>query len=155
MPQLSDTLTDNFALAYRDFARRVRDLTGNLTDEQFWARPYPYGNSIGHLTLHVTGNLNYYIGARIARTGYVREREREFTEQTRPSKEEVLGRLDEAVSLVVRTLKAETEGGWSERYEAEGAGETVRDRFGIYLRCAAHFQHHVGQMIYLAKELSK
>ena len=155
MPQLSDTLTDNFAIAYRDFARRVRDLAGNLTDEQFWARPYPYGNSIGHLTLHLTGNLNYYIGARIARTGYVREREREFTEQTRPSKEEVLGRLDEAVSLAVRTLEAETEGSWSERYEAEGAGETVHDRFGIYLRCAAHFHHHVGQMIYLAKELTK
>jgi len=36
-----------------------------LSNEQFWPKPYPYGNSIGHLVLHLTGNLNYYIGARV------------------------------------------------------------------------------------------
>jgi len=44
-----------------------------LSNEQFWRKPYPYGNSVGHLVLHMTGNLNYYIGARVAGTGYLRE----------------------------------------------------------------------------------
>jgi hypothetical protein len=155
MDQLSDTLSGGFSRSYQNFARQVCDLSDRLSDEQFWTKPYPYGNSIGHLTLHLIGNLNYYIGTRIARTGYVRERDREFTEQAPPSKEEALRRLDEAVNLVVSTLGAETAGSWSEAYDAEGAGDTVRDRFSIYLRCASHFHHHVGQMIYLEKELNK
>lgn len=155
MNQLSNTLSSGLRRSYQDFARRVRDLSAHLSDEQFWTRPYPYGNSIGHLTLHLIGNLNYYIGTQIARTGYVRERDREFTEQSPPSKEEVLSRLDDTVNLVVNTLAAETEESWSQAYEAEGAGETVQDRFSIYLRCASHFHHHIGQMIYLEKALKK
>ena len=58
-----------------------------LSNEQFWRKPYPYGNSIGHLVLHMTGNLNYYIGARVAETGYVRDRDREFTDKQPPAKE--------------------------------------------------------------------
>ena len=155
MGQLSETLSGGFSQSYRDFARRIHDLSDHISDEQFWTKPYPYGNSFGHLTLHLIGNLNYYIGARIAQTGYVRERDREFNEEAPPSKEEVLRRLDEAVSLVVSSLEAETEGSWSEAYDAEGAGDTVQDRFSIYLRCASHFHHHVGQMIYLEKALNE
>ena len=154
MNKLSDSIASGFRHSYRDFASRVHDLCKELSDEQFWTKPYPYGNSFGHLTLHLIGNLNYYIGAQLAKTGYVRDRGREFSEDNPPSKEEVLRRLDEAVDLVVATLDLETSETWSEAYEAAGAGEWVKDRFSIYLRCATHFHHHIGQMIYLARELS-
>jgi Protein of unknown function (DUF1572) len=154
MDRLSDTLTEGFARSYRDFASRVHNLAANLSEEQFWTRPYPYGNSFGHLVLHLTGNLNYYIGTRIAQSGYVRDRDREFTEEAPPSKEEVLRRLDETVALVVSTLDKESDSSWSEAYAAEGAGQTMQDRFSAYLGCAAHFHHHVGQMIYLEKALN-
>ena len=155
MDELSKTVAEGFIHSYRDFARRVHDLSENLSEEQFWTKPYPYGNSFGHLTLHVTGNLNYYIGAQIARTGYLRDREREFKEEAPPSKAEALRRLDEAVAIVVAALESQSAGSWSSAYEAVGAADNVKDRFSIFLRCAAHFHHHVGQMIYLEKELSK
>ena len=41
------------------------------------------GNSIGHLILHLTGNLNHYIGSLVAGTGYERRREQEFTDPAR------------------------------------------------------------------------
>lgn len=154
MNNLSDTIANAFIFAYRDFYRRVSALAENLSEEQFWTKPYPYGNSFGHLTLHLIGNLNYYIGTQIAQTGYVRDREREFTESARPPKAEVLKRLDEAVEMVVSTIEAQTSETWSTGYEAVGA-ESSKDRFSIFLRCAAHFHHHIGQMIYLEKELSK
>lgn len=155
MNNLSDTIANGFITSYRDYAWRVHALSEKLTEEQFWARPYPYGNSVGHLTLHITGNLNYYIGARIAQTGYVRDREREFTEPAPPSKEEALRRLDEAVAMVVATLETQTAESWSNPYEATDAAPVVKDRFSIFLRCAAHFHHHIGQIIYLEKEFSK
>ncbi len=155
MNELSDTIANGFIHSYKDFAQRVHDLSAKLSEEQFWTRPYPYGNSFGHLTLHIIGNLNYYIGTQLAHTGYVRDREREFTEEAPPPKEEVLRMLDEAVGLVVATLQGQTTESWSSKYEATDAAPFVRDRFSIILRCATHFHHHLGQMIYLEKELSK
>ena len=35
----------------------------SVAEEQLWTKPFPFGNSIGHLVLHLTGNLNHYIGA--------------------------------------------------------------------------------------------
>jgi uncharacterized damage-inducible protein DinB len=150
---LSTTISDNFAYYYQDFARRVKSLAEDLSEDQFWRKPYPYGNSFGNLVLHITGNLNHYIGAEIAKTGYVRERDLEFAENHSRRKGEVLRELDEAVDIVVKTLRAQTDQSWSEAYTSVGVDD-VSDRFGIYLRCSAHFFHHIGQMTYLAKELS-
>ncbi len=72
---------------YTKNAARVRELAAPLTSAQFWQKPFPFGNSFGHLVLHLTGNLNYYIGAQIAKTGYVRDRPREFNDPNPPSKD--------------------------------------------------------------------
>jgi len=154
MSELSGIITNGFIHTYRDFGKRVRTLSEKLSEQEFWTKPYPYGNSFGHLTLHIIGNLNYYIGAQIARTGYVRDRDREFTEDDPPPKEEVLRRLDEVVELVVKTLEAQTTDSWGADYSAIGM-EPANDRFMAFLRCAAHFQHHIGQMIYLTNEHTK
>ncbi|HEY2783733.1 MAG TPA: DUF1572 family protein [Fimbriiglobus sp.] len=152
MKPLSDTIASNFVQNFRDFGKRVHELAGKLSDEQFWTKPYPYGNSFGNLVLHVTGNLNHFIGALIAGTGYVRDREREFTDRPGP-KMPVLAALDAAVATVISSLEKQSDADWSKPYDA--AGTEVHDRFGIYLRCAVHFHHHIGQMIYLVKELTK
>jgi len=145
------TLARGLVFSFRDFGARVHRLTEGLWDAQFWARPYAYGNSMGHLTLHITGNLNYYIGAQIAGTAYVRDRNREFTDPAPPSKDEALRRLDDAVEMVVATVAAQSADDWSAAYSAIGL-EHVQDRFGIFMVCVTHFHHHIGQMIYLAKE---
>ncbi|HEV2666129.1 MAG TPA: DinB family protein [Blastocatellia bacterium] len=154
MSELSSIITNGFIPTYRDFGKRVRTLSEKLSEQEFWTKPYPYGNSFGHLTLHIIGNLNYYIGAQIARNGYVRDRDREFTEDDPPPKEEVLRRLDEVVELVVKTLEAQTTDSWGADYSAIGM-EPAGDRFRAFLQCAAHFHHHIGQMIYLTNEHTK
>jgi len=151
MSELSQTVAHGFRGAFQDYLQRVQTLAAPLTEDQFWRKPYPYGNSFGHLVLHLTGNLSYYIGAQIAATGYVRDREREFTDSQPPSKEEALNRLADTVAMVVQTVEAQSEADWSAHYEAVGVND-LADRFSITLRCAAHFFHHLGQMLYLARE---
>lgn len=151
MNQLSTTITRDFAHAFRTFGTKVQELAAPLTEAQFWSNPFPYGNSFGHLVLHLTGNLNYYLGAEIGASGYVRDREREFTDANPPAKAEALWRLEETVALVISVLEQQTAEDWGKAYEAVGAQGTS-DRFAIFLRCAAHFHHHIGQMIYLVKE---
>lgn len=41
----------------------VRDLAGPLDERRFWTMPLEPGNSFGHLVLHLTGNLNWFVGA--------------------------------------------------------------------------------------------
>src|SRR6266478_7015605 len=108
MPDLKDTMAAGFEARYKKLAGRVRELAGPLSDEQFWQKPFPYGNSFGHLVLHLTGNLNYYIGAQIAQTGYVRDRPREFNDPNPPSKEQALERFDAAVGMVVKTIRRQS-----------------------------------------------
>jgi len=155
MDHTTAAIANSLICSLRDGAGRLRELSEKLSDEQFWIKPYPYGNSFGHLTLHLIGNLNYYVGTQIAGTGYEREREREFNESSPPAKEEALRRLDDAVGLVAMAIEAQTAESWLESYEAVGKAEFIKDRFGIVLRCVTHLHHHVGQMIYLEKEFAR
>lgn len=148
MSVLNDTISSGLAGHYELLASRVHDLSAPLSDDQFWAKPFSFGNSFGHLVLHLTGNLKYYIGAEIAGTGYVRDRDREFTEMDRPSKVEVLKQFDEAVAVVARTIRTQTENDWSLPYTAMREAD-AKNRFNIFLRCATHLHHHVGQLTYL------
>ncbi len=147
MPGLDGTLASVLADRYSANAARVHELAAPLTDAQFWQKPFPYGNSFGHLVLHLTGNLNYYIGAQIAKTGYVRDRPREFNDPNPPSREEALKRFDDAVAMVVQTIRAQSPEDWSAEYSGAGTNATIR--LDMILQCAAHMQHHVGQMIYI------
>ena len=150
---LATVVGEGLGGALRTYASRVRELAAPLSDEQFWTRPYDYGNSFGHLVLHLTGNLNTYIGAQIAGTSYVRDREREFTEAAPPSKEDALGKFDEAVEMVLGVIEQQTaESLVSVPAGAEGGHFSDESRFGIFLHCISHLNHHLGQMVYLAEE---
>ncbi len=147
MPDLHSTLSSSLAGRFTAHAARIRELASAFSDTQFWQKPFAFGNSFGHLVLHLTGNLNYYIGAQIANTGYVRDRPREFTDTAPPSKEDALRRFDEAVAMVVETIRAQSADDWSKPYSATGTDAS--NRLVILLVCESHMQLHIGQMIYL------
>jgi hypothetical protein len=152
MSDMNATVIDGFVKRYDELGGKVRELAAPLGEKQFWSRPFPFGNSFGHLVLHLTGNLNYYVGTEIAGTGYVRDRDREFTENNPPSKQEVMQRFDEAVAMVLRTLRCQSDRDWSAPYTAMREEDAV-NRFNLFLRCATHLHHHVGQMTYLQSAL--
>lgn len=151
MPGLDGTLASVLADRYAANAARVRELALPLTNDQFWRKPFLYGNSFGHLVLHLTGNLNYYIGAQIAKTGYMRDRPREFNDPNPPAKEEAVQGFDDAVAMVQQTVRAQSSDDWSAEYSA--VGTNAKSRLDIVVACAAHMQHHIGQMIYLSYQL--
>jgi uncharacterized damage-inducible protein DinB len=152
MTPLPSTLSSVLIQRFTENAARIHELAAPLTETQFWHKPFPFGNSVGNLVLHLTGNLNYYVGAQIAKTGYVRDRPREFAD-AKPSREEALQRFDDAIVMVVKTVGAQSPEDWSAEYS--GAGTDARNRLAIVMQCVAHMQHHVGQMIYLGYELRR
>jgi Protein of unknown function (DUF1572) len=154
MDDLPSTISSDFAGYYEYIAAHVHKWVDPLTQDQFWHNPFAYGNSVGHLILHLTGNLNYYIGARVAETGYIRNRDREFTETEKPDKTKVMHAFDQTIAMVVATIQKQKPDDWMAPYSAEREPEAA-ERFMIFLRSAGHAYHHVGQLVFLSKELTR
>jgi hypothetical protein len=139
-----------FSTYFRHLATRVERAARSVSEEQLWTKPFPFGNSIGHLILHLTGNLNHYIGALIAGSGYVRHRDHEFTDPARYPLEELLARFHLAVESVVTALEAQDDASFSVSVAEQ---PPIQTRFGLFLVCAAHLNNHIGQMSYLVQAL--
>jgi uncharacterized damage-inducible protein DinB len=129
----------------------VRQLVDPLTDSQLWEKPVDPGNSVGHLVLHLTGNLNHYVGAQLGKTGYVRDREREFTETHPPPRAELLAHFNAAVATFRRVVEGLT--------AEDLAAPHPEARFGPVLKALlhlmAHFALHRGQMSYIVRLVQK
>jgi len=148
MASLIHAVKEDLGRYFRHMARRVERAVHALPKEKVYLKPYPYGNSVGHLVLHLTGNLNHYIGALVAGTGYVRDREREFTEPHPPPPEEALLRFQEAVVMVLETIDSMDE---NKLVAPVSNQPPVLTTFGLLLVCAAHLNNHIGQMAYLVQ----
>jgi uncharacterized damage-inducible protein DinB len=147
---LSAEIGEEFARYFEHLASRVELAVRSVPPEKVYAKPFAFGNSIGHLVLHLTGNLNHYIGAMIAGTEYVRDRPREFTEPAPPLPGDLLDGFREAVTMVVRTVCSFDDAGWLAPIQEQ---PPIQSRFGLVLVCAAHMNNHIGQMSYLVRAL--
>lgn len=146
----ADVVRDGLAEYFRIVQGKIHELTEALSTQQLWVKAYPYGNSIGNLILHLTGNLSYYIGAQIGQSGYVRNRPVEFTDSGK-DKMELLAAFDQAIETVVATIAKQSDADWAAPYTATGTAN--KNRFTMVLNCLSHADHHVGQIIYLRREL--
>ena len=91
--RLAEAVVDDFERYVLHLAERVERAARAIPREKLWDKPFPFGNSVGHLVLHLTGNLNHYIGALVAGTGYVRDRPHEFTDPAEYPAEQALAHI--------------------------------------------------------------
>lgn len=154
MQDLASVVTSTLASYYEEVRDKIHFWLAPISTEQLWMRPYPYGNSIGHLLLHLTGNLNHYIGARIAGTGYVRNRPLEFSDTSGRPKEQVLADFDRAIDMVRSTIRKQRPEDLTAPY-SDPTEPRSNTNFAAFMRMAAHAYHHTGQIIYLVRELTK
>jgi uncharacterized damage-inducible protein DinB len=127
--------------------KEIIESVSSLGDEQLWKRPLPSSNSIGHLILHLTGNLNHFVGAQLGHTGFIRDREREFTEPSPPARTALLQGLDSAVAVFRKVV-----GGLSEQ---QLMAPHPHEKFGTVINAlihlVAHFALHRGQISYIRR----
>jgi len=125
----------------------VRDQLNAYTDEtDIWRLVPGIANSAGTLALHLAGNVQYYIGAHLGATGYVRDREAEFTARDVP-RSELLAQIEAARTALMKTLPALDAGALDSVYPTEVAG--LRPSVGQFLvHLATHLAYHLGQIDY-------
>ena len=134
------------ALLSRELRTLQRELEAYPSDALIWTHPAGFPNTTGTLALHAAGNLQHFVGAVLGQTGYVRNRDAEFTRRDVP-RAELLRELGVAIEVVERVLAALPASALEEWYPLPVAKRRVRtDEFLVHL--ATHLAYHVGQADY-------
>ncbi len=130
---------------------KLRDEIKNFKDEKnIWKNTDGVTNSAGTLVLHLLGNLNYTIGTQIGGTGYVRNREQEFS-LTGVSREKLIADIDSTIEVVKTSLTGISHAKLDETYQLEMAGQKSTVFYLTFFY--GHFTYHLGQVNYLRRIL--
>jgi len=122
-------------------AQEVRLYPG---DAALWAKVDGLGNPGGNLVLHLAGNLQHFIGAQLGGTGYVRDRDAEFTRQGL-TRAELLDELARTAEVVRRTLTDLAPSRLADAYPLPILGRDVGTEVFLVHLCA-HLAYHLGQL---------
>ncbi len=115
-------------------------------EADLWIVQKGISNSAGNLFLHLTGNLNHFIGAALGNSGYVRDRDSEFTNKNVP-REKILEGLEKTIPVVLNTLKNLSEEDLEKNFPLEKHGEIPKTG-NMLIHLLTHLSYHLGQINY-------
>lgn len=138
-----NALTEIFS---RDIGALKKEIESYNDNASIWKTKEGISNSAGNLCLHLVGNLSHFIGAVLGQTGYVREREKEFSLKDIP-RSELIAAIEKTREVVNATLAALPPGALEKEYPLEMFGKKVKTDF-MLLHLAAHLNYHLGQINY-------
>ncbi len=132
------------------FERELNHLTEEINlyknDAQLWLVKEGISNSGGNLALHLIGNLNHFIGAVLGHTGYVRERDKEFSLKNIP-RSQMVEEISKISAVIKSTLSALPEDDLQKDFPVQINNKTSSTGF-ILMYLLAHFNYHLGQINY-------
>ena len=137
----------------RDLHKLKQEIDSFQKEENLWKTTGNISNSAGNLALHLTGNLNHYIGSLLGNTGYVRNRPLEFDSKN-VQIEELLAGIGEVSKTVSKTLGGLNEQDLSKPYPEQVFGYEMTTSF-MLMHLATHLSYHLGQINYLRRILEK
>lgn len=120
------------------------ELYGNEAD--LWKTGGEITNSAGNLSLHLIGNLRHFFGAVLGGTGYVRDRDSEFSTGG-VSRQDLLAAADTALADVRLTLDKLSDEDFAKTYPIEVFGKPMTTGFFL-IHLATHLNYHLGQINY-------
>jgi uncharacterized damage-inducible protein DinB len=140
------TITAIKRLLQRDLALLSKEIGLYKEEQKMWITAQQIANSAGNLCLHLVGNLNGFIGSVVGGTGYIRERDREFSEKNVPR--ETLLRLVADTATMVDTVLSNVDDSILEaEYPVQVWAE--KETYGYFLiHLAGHLNYHLGQVNY-------
>lgn len=121
-------------------------------EASIWALRPGISNSAGNLCLHLIGNLNHFVGAILGNTGYIRQRELEFSLKN-VSRAELILDLENTILMLKKAFENLTEADLDETYPLEKHGKVVTTRY-MLLHLLTHLNYHLGQVNYHRRLIS-
>lgn len=147
---LIETLKSLFT---RDLNRLRQEIELYKQDENLWKTDVQIANSGGNLCLHLIGNLNTYIGKGIGNSGYVRDREKEFSLKN-ISRPDLLRMIDDTIQVVNNSLDNLDENTLANEYPVLIFEKMTSTEY-LLVHLATHLTYHLGQINYHRRLIDK
>ncbi len=147
-------ITENIkSLFIRDLNKLKLEIEAYQTEEVIWKIDKNIANSAGNLALHLVGNLNHFVGAILGNSGYIRNRELEFSLKDVPRAELIqqIEKVTETVTLTLENISAE-------ELEKDFPGDPLGYKMttGYFLiHLFGHLSYHLGQINYHRRMLDE
>jgi len=133
-------------LLQRDLEKLKQELLQYRDENMIWKIVPGISNSAGNLCLHLVGNLNIYIGAELGQSGYIRNREQEFSQKD-IQRDELIRKIENTILVVAKVLQHLPDEALAQEYPLLVLKEKTST--GYFLtHLAVHLGYHLGQINY-------
>ena len=132
----------------RDIGKLVEELNLFRNEENLWKTHGSVKNSCGNLALHIIGGMNFLVGGTLAQTGYVRNRDQEFSKKN-VERNEIVAQLEALIPFISKMITAVD-------MDAEYPlifDDAKRTNGYVLTQLALHLNYHLGQANYLRRIL--
>src|SRR5579872_5598507 len=147
---LNETLK---ALFKRDLNKLKVEIESYQKESNIWIVAEGISNSAGNLCLHLIGNTNWFIGAEIGKTGYIRNRDLEFSLKDVP-RAELVKKIEDTIVMTDSVLDTITGEQFESIYPIEVFGHPMTTEYFL-VSLAMHLDYHLGQINYHRRLLDK
>lgn len=137
----------------RDLLKLKQEIESYNDQSKLWYVEKGISNSAGNLCLHLIGNLNHFIGATLGNTGYVRNRELEFSQKNVPA-DELVKSINDTMMVVENTLTKFSDNILNEDFPLLYNNERVSTML-MLTHLLTHLGYHLGQINYFRRLYDK
>lgn len=140
-------IAQNFLSWYlRELNKLKEEISLYKNEANLWMIKGEVKNPPGTLAVHLIGNLKHFIGAQLGNTGYIRNRDKEFSDRNVP-RETILKEIDEVIEIVQKVLPTISDEKFNSEFPLEFLGQK-RSVGEILFILYGHLNYHLGQINY-------
>jgi hypothetical protein len=133
----------------RDLDKIITEISLFENESDIWKIKEGIVNSAGNLALHIIGNLNHFIGTTLGNTGYVRNRDEEFSLKDIP-RETLIADINDLKETVKNTLSKLSSADLQNDFPIKIRDEVFSTQ-NMLVFLLAHLNYHLGQINYLRR----
>ncbi|MFB6458005.1 DinB family protein [Chitinophaga sp. Hz27] len=125
----------------------AEEIKAYSSDELIWKVPEGVSNSGGNLCLHICGNIRHFIGAQLGNTGYIRDRDYEFSAKGLP-RETLLADIQDTTNVIWTVIHGLTPEFLGTVYAENPLKDPGLTYGGFLTYIYGHLRYHLGQINY-------
>ena len=137
----------------RDLLKLKDEIKSYKNEQNLWNIDDGISNSAGNLCLHLLGNINHFICATLGNSGYVRNRDLEFSQKNIPV-EVLAAQVDDTVGAVENTFDKMITGSLDQEYPLVFNNQKLTTE-EMLVNIVSHLNYHLGQINYHRRLLDK
>jgi uncharacterized damage-inducible protein DinB len=141
-----------FEIYSRDLNSLKFEIQSYSNENLLWLTTGGINNSAGNLCLHILGNLNHFIGNTLGNSGYVRNRDAEFSQKNIPA-QELIQSIDQLIPRLQSIFEKLKEQDMENEFPLEILGKKAKTSYWL-VHFACHLNYHLGQINYHRRILS-